>query len=83
VRDYVNGSLQIPGFQINWTSTHVTFSPDKQLAYMFSQNTVTMNGPDGNPVSTKGRAVTIWRREPDGEWRCAVDIWNAERPEAS
>ena len=22
------------------------------------------------------RAVTIWRKESDGEWRCAVDIWN-------
>jgi ketosteroid isomerase-like protein len=77
LRDYVNGSLRIPGFQINWTTTDVTFSPDKKLAYMFSQNAVTMNGPDGNPVTTKGRAVTIWRREPDGEWRCAVDIWNA------
>jgi ketosteroid isomerase-like protein len=45
---------------------------------MFSRNRVTVNAPDGTPVPTEGRAVTIWRRESDGEWRCTVDIWNAE-----
>jgi ketosteroid isomerase-like protein len=78
LRQYVEGSLQIPGFRITWTSTDVTFSPDRKLAYMFSQNAVTMNSPEGVPVTTKGRAVTIWRLEPDSEWRCTVDIWNAE-----
>jgi uncharacterized protein (TIGR02246 family) len=77
LRQYVEGSMQIPGFKITWASTDVTFSPDKRLAYMFSQNAVTMNAPDGTPTTTEGRAVTIWRRESDGEWRCAVDIWNA------
>jgi ketosteroid isomerase-like protein len=78
LREYVETSLQIPGFKITWTSGDAIFSPDRQLAYVFSQNTVTRNGPDGRAASTKGRAVTIWRLEPDGEWRCAVDIWNAE-----
>ena len=78
LRDYVEASMQIPGFQISWTSTDVTFSPDRNLAYMFGQNAVTMNGPDGTPTITKGRAITIWRREAHGEWRCAVDIWNTE-----
>jgi ketosteroid isomerase-like protein len=78
LRQYVEGSMQIPGFNINWTSTDVTFSPDGNLAYMFSRNAVTMSAQDGTPAITEGRAVTIWRREPDGEWRCAVDIWNAE-----
>ena len=78
LRQYVEGSMRIPGFRITWTSTDVTFSPDGNLAYMFSRNAVTMNVPDGTPTTTKGRAVTIWRRESDGEWRCAVDIWNAE-----
>ncbi|MFN2531918.1 MAG: DUF4440 domain-containing protein [Pyrinomonadaceae bacterium] len=77
LRQYVEGSMQIPGFRISWTSKGVTFSPDGQLAYMFSQNFVTMNAPDGTPGTTEGRAVTIWRRESDGEWYCAVDIWNA------
>jgi ketosteroid isomerase-like protein len=78
LRQYVEGSMQIPGFRITWTSTDVTFSPDGNLAYMFGQNAVTMNSPEGIPVTTKGRAVTIWRLEPDNEWRCAVDIWNLE-----
>ena len=77
LREYVEGSMQIPGFMITWTSDDITFSPDGQLAYIFSRNAVTMNAPDGSPATTEGRAVTIWRREADGEWRCAVDIWNA------
>jgi ketosteroid isomerase-like protein len=77
LRQYVEASMQIPGFRITWTSTDVTFSPDGNLAYVFSQNAVTMNAPDGAPFTTEGRAVTIWRRELDGEWRCAVDVWNA------
>jgi ketosteroid isomerase-like protein len=77
LREYVLGSLQIPGFRITWSSDEAVISSDGSLAYLFSENAVTLNGPDGTPMTTKGRAVTIWRKEPDGEWRCAVDIWNA------
>jgi ketosteroid isomerase-like protein len=80
IREYVENGLRIPGFKITWKSTDATFSPDLKLAYLFGENAVTMNGPDGKPVTTKGRAVTIWRREPDGVWRCAVDIWNEAPP---
>ena len=78
LRQYVESSLQIPGFQMTWSSADVVLSPDGNLAYMFSKNAVTLNGQNGAPVTMNGRAVTIWRREPDGDWRCAVDIWNAE-----
>jgi ketosteroid isomerase-like protein len=80
IREYVENSLRIPGFKISWKSTDATFSPDMKLAYMFGENTVTTNGPDGRTITAKGQAVTIWRREPDGEWRCAVDIWNEAPP---
>jgi ketosteroid isomerase-like protein len=80
LREYVRASLEIPGFRIAWQSTDVKFSPDGNLAYMFSRNAVTMNGSDGAPATTAGRAVTIWRRDGYGEWRCALDIWNAEPP---
>jgi ketosteroid isomerase-like protein len=82
LRSYVEGALAIPGFHISWTTSEASLSPDGQLAYLLSTNMVTMPGPDGQLVTTNGRAVTVWRREPDGEWRCTIDIWNDE-PAAS
>jgi ketosteroid isomerase-like protein len=76
LRDYVSASLRIPGFSISWKSTEATLSPDGSLAYLNGENRVTMQGPDGSPMTIVGRAVTVWRKEPDGQWRCAVDIWN-------
>jgi ketosteroid isomerase-like protein len=78
LREYVRTSLRIPGFRITWASTDVRFSPDGTLAYMFGRNAVTVKGTDGEPTTTTGRAVTVWRRDPDGIWHCAVDIWNSE-----
>ncbi|MGA7987635.1 MAG: DUF4440 domain-containing protein [Candidatus Dormiibacterota bacterium] len=78
LRSYVEASLRMPGFKISWTSTDVVVSPDGRLAYMFGANAVTVDRPDGVPTTSTGRAVTIWRRDADDEWRCAVDIWNAE-----
>src|SRR5262245_43561042 len=77
LREYVTGSLDIPGFKITWASTEVQVSQDGSLAYMVGRNAVTMNGPDGAPFTLEGRAVTIWRRDSDGEWRCCLDIWNS------
>lgn len=77
LREYVASSMKIPGFGITWTATDVTFSPDGNFAYIMNTNEVRMNASDGTPTTTAGRAVTIWRRESDGEWRCVVDIWNA------
>lgn len=76
LRSYVEESLKIPGFQITWSSTDVSLSPDGKLAYLTGTNSVTMDGPDGSPIRSQGRVVTIWRKDDDGEWRCAVDIWN-------
>jgi len=78
LRQYVQESLRIPGFRITWESTDAVFSPDGSLAYLLGRNSVTMNSPDGTATTTYGRGITIWRREADDEWRCVVDIWNAE-----
>ena len=80
LRDYVEQSFRLPGFQITWSSDSVHFSPDGELAYLLGTNAVSFNGPDGNRIDSQGRVVTIWRKEADGEWRCCVDVWNAGPP---
>jgi ketosteroid isomerase-like protein len=76
LRQYVQDSYQIPGFNITWEATaDPEFSPDLRMAYLWGRNSVTFSDPEGNSITVHGRAVTIWRREDDDEWRCAVDMW--------
>jgi ketosteroid isomerase-like protein len=76
IRKYVSESFRTPGFHIHWKSARPTFSPDGELAYMLSDTTITAPGPSGTVQSFPSRAVTVWRRDPDGQWRCVVDTWN-------
>ncbi|MDX1387933.1 MAG: SgcJ/EcaC family oxidoreductase [Acidobacteriota bacterium] len=32
----------------------------------------------GATVTEQGKHLVIWRREPDGAWRAARDIWNTD-----
>jgi uncharacterized protein (TIGR02246 family) len=76
LRKMVEDSKNIPGFSITWRSSDVHFSPDGKLAYMSGENLMTMNDSTGKKISIPGRAYTIWRKEPDGNWKCVVDMWN-------
>jgi ketosteroid isomerase-like protein len=80
IRDFVAKGFQTPGFSIHWKSEKPVFSPDGKLAYMRSTNTTTVPGPDGQTITLPGRGVTVWRLEPDGKWRCVVDLWNQPPP---
>lgn len=76
IRQFVAESFKTPGFNIHWKSDHVEFSPDGKMAYTQSLVETTAPGPTGTLVKTPGRGVVIWRLEPDGVWRCVMDISN-------
>ena len=73
---FITASLRIPGFTIRWSSDAVTFSPDGQMACIRGTNITTVPGPGGALLTLHGRAVTVWRIDHDGEWRCTIDVWN-------
>lgn len=77
IREYVAGAFAIPGFAISWTSEDVVVSADGQSAYQLATNRVTAPDATGALRTTAGKAVVIWRKDPDGLWRAVVDIWNA------
>ena len=80
IREFVVKSFRIPGFRISWNTTNVAVSRSGDLAYATGTNRVTFDGPDGRPVTVDGKAVTVWRREKDGTWKCVIDIWNDVSP---
>jgi uncharacterized protein (TIGR02246 family) len=34
----------------------------------------------GGSMDDNGKYITIYRRQPDGDWKIARDIWNSDRP---
>ena len=77
IRDYVEKSLAIPGFQIHWRPMSAAISADGTLGYTTGENAVTVPGPDGKLITIAGRYTTVWRRETGGNWQCVIDIWNS------
>ena len=78
IRAYVASYLSSPVFKIHWKSSKVTFSPDGKMAYMPGTDEMTVPGPNGLPIDLHLRGIAIWRVDPDGRWRCVMDISNEE-----
>jgi len=51
--------------------THVIEADD--LALFTSRWTFTGKLPDGTPFTREAVATTVFRKQADGEWRCAID----------
>jgi ketosteroid isomerase-like protein len=81
IRAFVADSLRVPGFSIDWQANQAVIAANGDMGYTVGTNRVTMLGPDGLPRTTVGKAVAFWRKEPNGAWRCVLDIWNADSPQ--
>jgi len=80
IRAYVTESFNTPGFKIHWVSQKPVFSPDGKFAYMRGTDELTLPGPNGGTITLHLRGISVWRLDPDKQWRCVVDISNAAPP---
>lgn len=76
IRQYVSDSLKTPGFKIHWVSRDPVFSPDGRMAYLPGEDEMTVPDSKGGLITVHTRVVSIWRLDPDGQWRCVIDIGN-------
>jgi ketosteroid isomerase-like protein len=80
IRAFVASSLATPGFRIHWVSEKPVFSRDGTMAYMRGTDEMMVPGPGGAPMALHLHGVSVWRRDADGEWRCAIDA-SSEQPQ--
>ena len=74
IREMVAGMMKIPGFRIAWTPDSAVVSRSGDLGYTYGANEVTAPDTGGKLVTTRGRYLTVWRKDADGKWRCVEDI---------
>ncbi len=65
-------------YQLTWTPTDATMGPSGDVGYTWGHFEGHSKDANGNPVTTTGRYITIWRRQPDGLWKVVLDAGSNE-----
>jgi ketosteroid isomerase-like protein len=73
IRQMVTSSFAAPGFRITWTPESAVVAASGDLGYTTGANEVSVPDSTGRVTKMVGRYLTVWRREPDGRWRCVED----------
>jgi ketosteroid isomerase-like protein len=69
-------------YQLTWTPTDATMGPSGDIGYTWGHFEGHSKDANGNPVTTTGRYITIWRKQPDGNWKVVLDA-GANEPAAA
>ncbi len=81
----LHGRAAIEGFlaafpaMTEFTITVVTVEGSGDLAYVHGTYHMEMDTPEG-PSSDAGKYIEVWKRQPDGGWKIAYDIFNSDMP---
>lgn len=66
-------------YQLTWTPTDASMDPSGDMGYTWGHFEGRGKDAGGNPVTTAGRFITIWRKQPDGSWKVVLDA-GADEP---
>ncbi len=79
IRGFLESFTTLENFQYQASAPTVVVSADGSMGYSVAALTLSWQA-DGEVVSEDFRDVHIWSKDPDGEWKLAVDIWNSTEP---
>jgi ketosteroid isomerase-like protein len=65
-------------YQLVWTPTDAVMGPSGDMGYTWGHFEGHSKDANGNPVTTSGRYMTIWRKEADGNWKVLLDSGSNE-----
>jgi ketosteroid isomerase-like protein len=60
-------------YKLTWTPTDAVMGPSGDMGYTWGHFDGHSKDANGNPVTTSGRYMTIWRKQPDGNWKVVLD----------
>jgi ketosteroid isomerase-like protein len=69
-------------YQLKWVPTDALMGPSGDMGYTWGHFEGHSKDANGNPVTVSGRYITIWRRQPDGNWKVVLDAGSNEPAEA-
>jgi uncharacterized protein (TIGR02246 family) len=80
IHEYLKGPIQHGATELTYEVTFIKHSGD--LAYDVGRYTMSLPVKGGGRRQDRGKYLTVWRRQPDGEWRIAADTFSSDLPPA-
>jgi len=62
-----------PGFALSWAASKAEVASSGDLGYTTGTYEMTMAG-----ATEKGKYVTVWKKQPSGDWKATEDIFNSD-----
>ena len=79
-RSSIDRLLGLPGAQLTWAPDVAEVSESGDLGHTIGSFELTLDGPDGEPISRRGKYATLWKRQVDGGWEVLTDTFNFDAP---
>lgn len=83
IRTLWTGMFSVPGFGGGWKPTKIEIARSGDLAYISGRYEISEVDPSGRPLTDTGNYLEIWRKQPDGNWKCVVDTFSSDLPPPS
>ena len=81
IQEFWKTAMEMGIRKINLETVEVGY--DGNLAYERGVSTVNIEPKGGQATTVRGKYLVAMKRQPDGSWKVAVDIWNSDLPQPS
>lgn len=79
-KDNIAGTMGFldQGNKLTWKPDFADMAASGDLGYTYGTYVLTSKDKDkdGKPIVEQGKYLTIWKKQPDGSWKVAVDMGN-------
>ncbi len=72
--------LGSPSFSATWQPTKIEVARSGDIGYAIGNSEGTSIDFAGNHVPVKGKYIEIWKKQPDGSWMIAADMFSSDLP---
>ena len=77
IRQSMSGSSKAV---LKWEPVKAEVAKSGDFGYTWGNYEVSWQGEDGKTQTLYGKYLNIWKKQPDGTWKAAVDIGNQAPP---
>jgi ketosteroid isomerase-like protein len=80
IRNLWSGIFRTPGFALKWNSTKVDVAESGTLGYVTGTFELSLQDSSGKTLTRTGKYQTVWRKQPDGQWKAVADLAAFDSP---